>query len=107
MSFESRICANPECQRAFTPKVHNAIYHDDECRRVVTNQKVLDKYYEKKERKEHNRTTKRVCVEDGCDTILSRYNDEDICEPCKTERLINRLASWGWDEENLRDEWSY
>lgn len=98
-----RICANEECQIEFEPNTHNAIYHSPECRRVVTNKKILAKYYEKKEKI----YTDRTCVTKNCITILSSYNDEDICEPCKVERLIQRLSSWGWDEEELRDEWRY
>jgi hypothetical protein len=33
---------------------------------------------------------------------LSRYNQEDICEQCKRERLIMRLVGWGWDEAKVR-----
>jgi hypothetical protein len=94
-------CKNEECLKSFTPKTYNAIFCSPECRRVVTNKKLLDKYYENKERK--NR--KRVCQTKDCETILSSYNKEDICERCKRERYILRLVSWGWDENKLRDEY--
>jgi hypothetical protein len=35
------------------------------------------------------------------------YNDENICEACKTNRLIDRLASWGWDKDKLIEDWSF
>ncbi len=104
MELPERLCANEYCGKPFEPQVHNAIYCSVECRKVVTNKNVLDKYYEKKERKN---SKKRVCKNKECSTILSSYNEEDICEPCKTERLIARLSSWGWDEAKLREDWSY
>lgn len=104
MNPQPRICANPECEQLFEPQVHNAIYCSVDCRKVVTNKNVLDRYYEKKERRANK---KRICKNEGCSTILSMYNEEPICETCKTERLINRLSSWGWDEDKLREDWSF
>lgn len=104
MDLEPRICANQECGLVFEPQVHNAIYCSVECRKIITNKNVLDRYYEKKARRS---SKKRVCKNKGCNTILSMYNDENICEPCKTTRLIDRLVSWGWDREKLEDDWSY
>ncbi len=97
---EVRICSNDECKKEFTAKVYNTIYCSTECRKVVTNKKLLDNYYRKKE----NKKRKRVCKTKECTTILSSYNAEDICEQCKTERYIQRLVKWGWDEQKLRDE---
>ncbi len=102
--MELKTCANEECKKSFSPNVHNAIYCSAECRRVETNKKVLEKYYEKKEKKA---AKKRICINRGCKTILSSYNPEDICEPCQTERLIQRLIGWGWEETDLRKSWSY
>jgi hypothetical protein len=97
---EERICANTECSTKFVAKVYNTIYCSPECRKIVTNKKLLENYYEKK----NNKNKKRICKTQGCGTILSRYNQEKICEACKKERFIKRLASWGWDEEKLRKE---
>nr|DAT56976.1 MAG TPA: hypothetical protein [Caudoviricetes sp.] len=99
-SEEERVCSNPDCLKTFIAKVYNTIYCSAECRKIITNKKLLDNYYRKKE----NKSKKRVCVTDNCTTILSRYNDEDICEQCKKERYIQRLVGWGWDEEALRNE---
>jgi len=96
-----RVCANEECNKEFKPKAHNAIYHSSECRRIVTNKRILAKYYEGKKR----RIPGQNCITPGCITILSIYNEEDICEPCKVERMILRLVGWGWDEKKLRKEW--
>lgn len=97
---EERICDNPECSKSFVAKVYNALYCSAECRRVITNKKLLEKYYQNKE----NKTKKRVCKTSNCLTVLSKYNKENICEQCKKERFIKRLVSWGYDEEKLRKE---
>ena len=96
-----KACANSECKKEFIPRVYNAIYCSAECRKVITNQKVLQRYYDKKARL----NSKRTCRTKGCHTILSRYNAEDICETCKRERFIQRLVGWGWDEEKLRRDY--
>lgn len=97
---EDRECANDDCKTIFTAKVYNATYCGPECRRVVTNKKLLEKYYEDKARIK----SKRTCKTKTCSTVLSRYNKEDICEQCKKERFIQRLVSWGYDEQSLRKE---
>lgn len=97
---EERICANEECQKTFIAKVYNTIYCSKECRKTVTNKKLLENYYRAKE----NKNKKRKCKTSNCTTILSKYNKEDICEQCKNERYIKRLVSWGWDEQKLRKE---
>ena len=99
--FDSIACKNEECSNVFTPKTYNAIFCSADCRRVVTNKKLLDNYYKNKEKK----NKRRICGSPDCDTILSSYNKEDICEACKRERYIKRLVSWGWDERSLRDEY--
>lgn len=95
-----RLCDNEDCKKEFIAKVYNARYCGPDCRRIITNKKLLDDYYEKKE----NKTKKRICKTKNCTTILSRYNKENICELCKHERYIKRLVSWGYDEEKLRKE---
>lgn len=97
---EKRICENKDCNKHFVAKVYNAIYCSPECRKLITNKKLLEAYHLKKE----NKKKKRVCKTKTCTTILSTYNKEDICEACKEERYIQRLVSWGWDEKKLREE---
>lgn len=97
---EKRQCANDTCRKDFYAKVYNATYCSSECRRIVTNKKLLEKYYENKKRA----TIKRICKTKSCKTVLSRYNKETICEQCKKERFIKRLVSWGYNEEELRKE---
>lgn len=93
-------CANGVCINFFNPKTYNAIFCCADCRRVVTNKRLLDKYYQSKD----NKNKKRTCETESCTTILSRYNKEGMCEACKVERYIKRLSSWGWSEQKLRDE---
>jgi len=99
--FDPILCKNEECRKLFTPKTYNAVFCSPDCRRVVTNQKLLENYHKNKEKMGR----KRVCGTKDCSTILSSYNKEDICERCKRERYIKRLVSWGWDERSLRDEY--
>ena len=93
-------CKNPDCRREFKPKTYNSIYCCTECRKKVTNKRLLEKYHSDK--KKYN--SKRVCRNKQCETILSRYNKESICERCKEERLVKRLISWGWSESRARGE---
>lgn len=90
-----RQCANEACKREFLPKVHNAIYCGDECRKLITNQKVLDKYYEKKEKSLETKTIKRICATDGCGTILSIYNEDSACSACQKKRTDANIARLG------------
>lgn len=96
--FKEIFCANKDCSNSFVPKTYNSIFCSAECRRVTTNKKLLEKYYENKS----NKNKKRKCKTSSCSTILSRYNKEDICEACKRERYVQRLVSWGWSEEEVR-----
>lgn len=102
-----RICNNKECGKNFEPKAHNAIYCSDECRKKITNKRVLEKYYEKKSDQEFKKNTKRICASKKCKTILSRYNDDEICSSCQVKSLKDRLEDWGWDREKLDEDWSY
>jgi hypothetical protein len=100
MEYEDRSC--DECGIEFTPKAHNGKYCSAKCRKRATNKKVLDRYYENKERLAGRK--QKICKRKNCTTVLSRYNTEDICEAHKIDRFIKRLSRWGWDEEQLRKE---
>ena len=99
-NFKEKVCLNHGCLNLFIPKTYNGIYCSASCRKQATNKKLLEKYHTNKK----NKYIKKICFTDNCDTILSSYNKEKICERCKVERYITRLASWGWDEKRLRDE---
>lgn len=74
------ICANTDClnDREFTPKTHNQKYCSDECCRIATNKKIMEKYYEKKAIRSGQ---KRYCKK--CKSSLSRYNSSSICAMCE------------------------
>ena len=75
------ICSNKECAKDFTPKTHNQKYCTDECCRVATNRRIMEKYYEKKAIKNGSI---RQCTK--CKSQLSRYNTESICAACDKKR---------------------
>lgn len=77
--METRICANVDCGKEFTPRTHNMRYDTDECCRKATNARLMDQYYEKKARR---KGAVRTCEREGCKTKLSRYNDGKVCEAC-------------------------
>lgn len=97
------VCANPECGKEFEPKIHNGKYCSPECRQAITNQRVLARYYEKKEAKLRAVTEERICVEESCSVKLSRYNKDTHCELHKKKRLQKKLQKWGWSESAAED----
>lgn len=78
-----RVCARTECAKDFAPKTHNQRYCSDECCRLATNKRIMEKYYERKNRRKGGT---RICSSSGCATILNRYNDSEICALCLTKK---------------------
>jgi hypothetical protein len=80
------ICANKDCAKDFDSKTHNQKYCSDECCRVATNKRIMEKYYEKKAiRGGAHRSCKR------CSSKLSRYNSSNLCAMCeKNNSILNR-----------------
>ncbi len=72
-------CALPECGKEFVKRSHNSKYCCHEHMRIATNRRVLQRYYELKQRPPSG----RVCAADGCGTILSTYNRSRYCGPCR------------------------
>lgn len=90
-----RICANEICMMSFEPSRHNQKYCSKECCKVVTNSKIMQQYYEEKDRKSGKpRTCKRCRV-----SRLSRYNQTNICAPCVAKEeaaaRVNLLRALG------------
>jgi hypothetical protein len=86
------ICANKECLngKEFIPKTHNQKYCSDECCRIATNRRIMEKYYEKKAIRNG---ASRICKK--CKTKLSRYNQNDVCSTCeKNVAIDSRNAIW-------------
>ncbi len=84
-------CSNKECSIDFEPKTHNQKYCSDECCRVATNRRIMEKYYEKKAIRNG---AYRECKK--CKTQLSRYNQNMICGLCeKNSALKNKSKILG------------
>ena len=85
VSEEIRVqCERKGCSEWFVKKTHNQRYHDNECCRLATNAKIMEKYYERRaQRLGHTRMCK------ACKTTkLSRYNDDQVCAACKAQRRL-------------------
>lgn len=83
-------CSNSECAKNFKPKTHNQKYCSDECCRIATNRRIMEKYYEKKAIRNG---APRVCKK--CKTKLSRYNQNEVCSTCEKKIAIDsKNAIW-------------
>jgi len=81
------ICANKECSKDFEPKTHNQKYCTDECCRVATNRRIMEKYYEKKAIRSG---AQRGCKK--CGAQLSRYNETSVCASCQKKIDITKRS---------------
>lgn len=100
--MSDRLCANPDCDVVFEKKIHNAKYCSPECRQIITNKRVLQRYYDNKEEIRKVRSDVRYCAIESCSTRLSMYNKETKCEQHKRLELQTRLKKWGWDEDKAK-----
>lgn len=67
------------CNNSFSPSVSYQIYCGIDCREQATKEKIADRHRELKRIKRSNKT--RICV-GGCGTVLSVYNDDNMCGSC-------------------------
>lgn len=74
-------CAREECEVEFHKATHNQKYCSNECCRIETNRKIMQKYHERAAIK---RGKPRSCKD--CGTKLSRYNTANICGGCQTTK---------------------
>lgn len=81
------ICANKQCAKDFNAKTHNQKYCCDECCRVATNKKIMDKYYEKKLIRSGAKRECRLCK-----SRLSRYNQSNVCSKCEKNSAIKNKS---------------
>lgn len=88
MIGETITCENNGCDVVFAKKTHNQRYHDDECCRLATNAKIMQKYYQRRAQK---LGLARNCA--SCSSKLSRYNSDTICNSCKLNREVERNQS--------------
>jgi len=82
------ICSNKECKKEFDPKTHNQKYCTDECCRIATNRRIMEKYYEKKAIRQG---AARGCKK--CGHQLSRYNETSLCASCQKKIDITKRSS--------------
>lgn len=78
-------CARMGCEEPFTKKTHNQKYCSDECCRIATNAKIMERYYQNKALRSGAR---RNCEE--CGAKLSKYNLLTICATCEAAKESNR-----------------
>lgn len=90
-----KVCAVEECGKTFIPKTHNNKYCSEECSKKAISAIVNKRYHAKKRIK----NTVRHCS--SCNAILSRYNESELCAPCKSrdnnaglENVMMRLAQY-------------
>lgn len=81
------ICANTDCGIEFIQKTHNQKYHSEECCRIATNKKIMEKYYEKKAIRSGAKRDCRICK-----ARLSRYNQSNICAKCEKDSDIKNKS---------------
>jgi hypothetical protein len=81
MIGEKIYCARKECGMGFVKTTHNMKYCSNECCRIETNRKIMEKYHETRARQ---KGAKRNCL--SCDTRLSRYNPSKFCGACETAK---------------------
>lgn len=78
------ICARNGCEEKFTKKTHNQKYCSDECCRLATNERIMEKYYLRRDRRQGKTRYCNICEV----TRLNRYNDSQICSSCKSKKEI-------------------
>jgi hypothetical protein len=89
------ICGNKECAKEFEAKTHNQKYCGDECCRIATNRRIMEKYYEKKAIRNG---AYRACKK--CNSKLSRYNQGSLCATCeKNDTISTRSTLLGMIDE--------
>jgi hypothetical protein len=67
------------CDNKFTQKVKYQIYCSPDCRQLATKEKIAQRYIQ--ERTKRRSLTKRFCK--SCGSLLSMYNDAQLCEQCE------------------------
>lgn len=95
----ANICARTGCEKLYTKKTHNQKYCSDECCRIATNAKIMERYYENKRRRSG---APRTCH--TCGSKLSKYNLKDECSSCEANKktdtkltVMNQIAVIVWE----------
>ena len=79
------ICARVGCDNEFDAKTHNQKYCGAECCRVATNERIMQKYYAKRDQKAGKTRFCKKCK----NTKLSRYNDSAYCGSCRVSSVTD------------------
>jgi len=97
--YDTKECANSQCNKEFQATRPNMIYCSQDCGRKVANAKLLEKYHSNQQKKNEVRRCE-------CGTVLSKYNDDDQCHACllrqehmKRKAILARLGIKYEDEE--------
>jgi len=67
------------CDNNFDTKISYQIYCSSECRESATKEKIAERYVQTRRSKRYGKD--RRCK--SCDTVLSVYNDDTICQSCE------------------------
>jgi hypothetical protein len=90
--MEKLICAREDCKKHFVKRTHNQKFCSDDCCKIATNRRLMERYYARKARRSGAERFCVVCNE----TKLSRYNNSDTCGSCEVsskENFRNSLVS--------------
>lgn len=77
-----------ECKNDFEFKTHNQKYCSNQCCRIATNKRIMEKYYAKKDRMSGKLV--RLCA---CGSALSMYNPEALCAKCQHKKKRDKTTS--------------
>lgn len=80
------VCARESCNNISIKTTHNQKFCSNECCRIETNRKIMEKYHERAAIK---RGKLRRCK---CGSRLSRYNENDTCGACDTLKRNENLG---------------
>lgn len=81
-------CAYFGCDNVFEPNTKKRQkYCSPECSVRANNARAMDDYHR---RKEIMSDPYRKCATVGCPTILRRTNEGEYCDPCITQRKVDR-----------------
>ena len=87
------------CDKEFESKSSKQIYCGPECRQEASKEKILERYQIEKRKK---RKGKEKRCAGGCGTLLSVYNDSQMCDNC----LVNKRKFNNFIKE-LKDYFDY
>lgn len=86
MDNEPFECSRTDCNVVITHrKTFNQKYCSDECCRIQTNRRIMEKYYAKKDQRQGKT---RYCIKCN-ETKLSRYNDGKVCSSCEMQSELD------------------